>query len=333
MFAANFKYIIVMNVYRLIRLLFQILLLILIPANVFADGNQRLFQLGLFPPISSNGVNSGEITNIISLNLIGGYSAGNKAFELGCVWNASRDYTRGLQIAGLINYSGNSDNSIQISGLGNIAVFGKSPLQIGGLFNVADRVNGVQVSGLVNVARNVKGVQIGLINYMENGDEGVSIGLINIARHEGKYEFEISFSEAVNTLFSFRLGTDRFYTIFSGGVNYFSNPLEYAIGLGFGTSIGWRKYWSNQVEIQAFGVSYEKKFLSNSLNSIIQIRIPVCREFGKHFKVFAGPTLNFGLQNVDVADNVKLSLWPMWFLYRNNLQVSVWIGISAGIRF
>lgn len=67
---------------------------------------------------------SGKIINAISLNLIGGYSAGNKIFELGGVWNASRDYTKGIQIAGLLNYSGNSDNTVQISGLGNIATSG-----------------------------------------------------------------------------------------------------------------------------------------------------------------------------------------------------------------
>lgn len=241
MFAANFKHITFMNTSKSVRWTIQTLLLILIPINIFAHKNERFFQFGFFPPVSSNGMYSGKIINAISLNLIGGYSAGNKIFELGGVWNASRDYTKGIQIAGLLNYSGNSDNTVQISGLGNIATSGKSPLQIGGLFNVADRVNGVQLSGLVNVAKKVKGVQIGLINYMEDGEAGVSIGLINVAKYGGKYEFEVSFSEAVNTMFSFRIGTDRFYTMFSGGINYFFSPLEYAIGLGFGTSIDWRK--------------------------------------------------------------------------------------------
>ncbi len=76
------------------------------------------------------------------------------------------------------------------------------------------------------MAKKVKGVQIGLINYMEDGEAGVSIGLINVAKYGGKYEFEVSFSEAVNTMFSFRIGTDRFYTMFSGGINY-AAYLEY----------------------------------------------------------------------------------------------------------
>ena len=293
-------------------LIIQALLLVLIPANLFANEKVRLFQFGLFPPISSNGINSGKTVNMVSLNLIGGYSAGTKVFELGGVWNASRDYIKGLQIAGLLNYTGNSCNSVQISGFANISASGKSPLQIGGLFNVADNVNGLQISALVNVAKKVKGVQIGLINCVENGEEGVSIGLVNITKYGGKYEFEVSFSEAVNTLVSFRLGTDRFYTIFSGGVNYFHSPLEYAVGLGFGTSIDWKKHWSNQIEIQAYGISHKKKlFMENSVNGIIQMRLPVCKEFAKHFKVFVGPTLNLGLQNADVLGNT-LSPWQIW---------------------
>ena len=59
------------------------------------------FQFGLFPPISSNGINSEKITTSVSINLIGGYNAGNKILELGSLWNASKRYTKGIQIAGI----------------------------------------------------------------------------------------------------------------------------------------------------------------------------------------------------------------------------------------
>lgn len=86
-----------------------------------------------------------------------------------------------------------------------------------------------------------------------------SIGLINIAKHRGKYEFEVSFSESINTAISFKIGTDKFYTIFSGGINYFLSIIEYAAGLGFGTNINWKKRWSNQIEIQAFRYQFRKE--------------------------------------------------------------------------
>ena len=80
----------------------QTLLLVLIPSDAVADEKERLFQFGLVPPVSSNGSNSGRTVNAISVNLIGGYSAGTRIFELGSVWNASREFTKGLQLAELV---------------------------------------------------------------------------------------------------------------------------------------------------------------------------------------------------------------------------------------
>ncbi len=191
--------------------------------------------------------------------------------ELGSLWNASKRYTKGIQIAGILNYTGCSCNAIQISSFANIAASGNSPLQFAGLLNIGQHISGLQISALANVAKTVTGVQLGLINYMEDGDKGVSISLINIAKYRGKYEFEVSFSESINTAISFKIGTDKFYTIFSGWINYFLSTIEYAAGLGFGTNINWKKRWSNQIEIQAFGISSGKKFTDNSANSIIQL--------------------------------------------------------------
>lgn len=282
----------------------QALLLVLIPVNMFADTTERFFQFGLFPPISSNGTNSGNTVNSVSINLLGGYSAGTRAFELSSVWNASREYTKGVQIAGLLNYSANSCNSVQISGFGNIASSGKSPLQIAGIMNVADHVNGLQLSALVNVAKSVNGVQFGLINYMEDGESGVSIGLINVAKH---------------------------------GVNYFFSPLEYAVGLGFGTSVDWKKRWSNQIEVQAFGISNERKLSTggDTVNSLIQLRLPVCKEFAGHFKIFVGHAVNLALQSNDAEGNALPSLapWTMWSGQWGSMRAEGWVGLTAGLRF
>ena len=145
------------------------------------------------------------------------------------------------------------------------------------------------------------------------------------------FGFERIFSRQIEGIGT--TGTDRFYTIFSGGINYFFSPLEYAVGLGLGTSIDWKKSWSNQFEIQAFAISHEKEITNNSTNNIIQMRFPFCKELGKHFKLFAGPTLNIGLQEAEIAESARLSQWAMWSSKWNGLDVSGWIGLSAGLRF
>lgn len=278
-----------------------LMLLCLVRDGRAADFSERFFQFGLFPPVSSDGVRSGNTVNVVSINLIGGYSAGTRAFALGSMWNASRDFSHGLQLAGLLNIGGD--------------------------------VRGVQLSALINVARSLRGVQIGLVNYIEDGEKGVSVGLVNIARRGGKYEFEFSFSDAVNTMLSFRLGTDRFYTIFSGGCNYLFSAVEYAVGLGFGTSIDWKGAWSSQIEVQALGISRGKKFTEGSVNSIIQLRLPVCREISRHFKLFAGPAFNLGLQDTTSAALGELAPWTAWKAQCGGILAEGWIGLSAGVRF
>lgn len=52
-----------------------------------------------------------------------------------------------------------------------------------------------------------------------------------------------------------------------------------------------------------------------------------------HFKLFAGPTLNIGLQEAEIAESARLSQWAMWSSKWNGLDVSGWIGLSAGLRF
>lgn len=303
------------------------------PAGLSADFSERFFQFGLFPPVSSNGAGPGRTVNSVSINLVGGYNAGTRIFEIGSVWNASKEFTQGLQLAGMLNYSGHSCNSVQIGGMANVAASGSSPLQLAGLLNVGDEVGGVQLSALVNVARSLRGVQIGLVNYVEDGEEGVSVGLVNIVRRGGKYEFELSFSDAVNTLLSFRLGTDRFYTIFSGGCNYLFAAAGYAVGLGFGTSIVRKGAWSSQIEVQALGISRGKEFPGGSVNSIIQLRLPVCREISRHLKLFAGPAFNLGLQDPAMAAAGELAPWTLWKAQRGGILAEGWIGLAAGVRF
>lgn len=65
----------------------------------------------------------------------------------------------------------------------------------------------------------------------------------------------------------------------------------------------------------------------------LQFLVDSENELGKHFKLFAGPTLNIGLQEAEIAESARLSQWAMWSSKWNSLDVSGWIGLSAGLRF
>lgn len=295
---------------------------------------ERDFQFSFITPIGTNGLSSGQTTNKVSINLLGGYSYGNTAFELGGLYNINTNLTKGVQIAGIANYSGNSMNASQIAGIVNIATKGSTPLQIGGIANIADNVGGLQLAGIVNVAKQVDGVQVGLVNISDECD-GVAVGLINIVKKNGKHELELSFSESLNTAVSFKLGTDKLYTIFSGGIKYISSPTEYAAGLGFGTHINWNKGWANQIELIGYSLTRNGSFDYDGVNMLAQLRLPVSKQISKHLKVFAGPVVNMTIADNDIADGYdeSLSPWTMWESNSGSVNLKGWVGLVAGVRF
>lgn len=300
------------------------------------DNQERDFQISFISPFGTNGTQSHLTTNKISVNILGGYSYGNRIFEFGGLYNVNTNLTKGFQFAGMANYSGNTDNAAQFAGITNIASDGTTPFQFAGITNIANNVNGLQFAGVLNVAKHVKGVQFGLINYAEEND-GVSIGLINIVKKGGKQEFEVSFSETLNTAVSFKLGTDKFYTIFSGGVNYINNPVEYAAGLGFGTHIDWKKGWGNQIEAMGYALTENGSFETDALNMLTQLKFTVSKQFAPHFKIFAGPVINMTISDYvnpeTGAIGSSLSPWTMWENNSSTTRIKSWIGLTAGVRF
>lgn len=313
--------------------------------------NKRLFQLSFVSPLGTNGMQSHLTTNAVSINILGGHSYGNTAFEFGSIYNVNTYFTRGFQFAGIANYSGDAQHAGQFAGVVNIASKGISPFQFSGIVNVANEMTGLQFAGIsnvagemfgvqfvgiVNVAKRVRGVQFGLINYAEESD-GVSIGLVNIVKKGGKRELEVAFSEALNTSVSFKLGTDKFYTIFSGGINYLGKTVDYAAGLGFGTHIDWKKGWGNQIEILGYSLTENGSFDTGDINMLTQLKFTVSKEIAKHFKVFAGPVLNMTISKyTDPETGVvgsSLSPWSMWKNNSSTTSLNSWLGFSAGVRF
>lgn len=298
------------------------------------DGQEKSFQFSLLTPVGTNGADSHRVTNRISFNLIGGYSRANTLMELGGMYNINLERTRGFQLAGLFNYTGKSENAVHWAGAVNIVRTGSSPFQLAGIANVGGDVNGLQLAGMVNVAKKVRGVQVGLINYAEESD-GVSLGLINIVRHGGKYEWEIAFSEVLHTAVHFRLGTDRLYTIFSGGVHYDEKQAEIAAGLGLGTHINWKKGWGNQIELIGYGLTHDGSFRTEGVNMLVQCRLPVSWKIKKHFKIFAGPVLNISVvdSSILVGNRASWAPWTLWEHTDDTKRQCGWLGFVAGMRF
>lgn len=146
----------------------------------------RPFQFTfLFPPLSTNGVNNGEIINDVSLNLLIGVSGGVEKFELGGLINIDQYYVHGVQLAGFGNTVGGHTSGAQLSGFYNVTGSHLSGFQGSGFVNVAGgTVTGAQATGFVNVAgRDVTGFQgAGFVNVTGGRMRGAqAAGFINVA--------------------------------------------------------------------------------------------------------------------------------------------------------
>jgi hypothetical protein len=154
---------------------------------------------------------------------------------------------------GFVNLNQNNFNTLQIGFVNTVggdmtglqwgfinAVMGKNTngLQLGFVSTAADNFNGAQIS-FVNAAKQLRGLQIGLVNYADSFEKGFPIGLLSIVRQGGYRAIELGASEISPFNISYKIGVDRFYTIFIVSYNLFEKGIRDQImwGTGFGTII------------------------------------------------------------------------------------------------
>ena len=288
---------------------------------------------------------------------------GNAAVQFGGVVNIASESTAqfagagnvtagstGTQMGGVFNFA--SESTAQFAGAGNVTA-GPAGTQMSGVFNfaqgaafqsasvlnISDGSTGTQMSPVLNIAKEVNGLQLGLIN-ISGTMNGVPVGLFNVVKNNGKFDFEIGFSESLNTFMSFKMGVQKFYTIFSGAINYLDNPTLYMAGVGFGTYVDLMtgSGWGYSIELMCYDIIKEKKY-SDDLNMLTQFKIIISKQFGDYFKVFAGPVGNFTISRYENPSTGKIgtTLSPPWSSIwkkekeKDKITLDSWIGFEAGV--
>ncbi len=159
----------------------------------------RTWQLGLVPPISTHGRMNAQVVNKVSVNMIGGHSAGTDLAEVGGIYNINQRDVKYFQGAGIFNNVGGNVEGFQIAGIHNRVQGVVEGFQVAGIHNtnedsikgvqmagisnkVNSQVQGVQIAGISNKAKSIKGLQIGLVNKVTDANTGWSLGLINISK-------------------------------------------------------------------------------------------------------------------------------------------------------
>lgn len=306
-------------------------------------GNQFGLQGAGFANVVGNdltGLQGAGFANVVGGSMYGLQGAG--------FINVTGNTTSGLQAAGFLNLAADFEKGVQASGFGNIAGAGEVNLQASGFFNVADKVEGAQASGFFNRAGYVKGLQAaGFINVVDSID-GIPVAPFSIVRYNGYHKFEISTSETQYVRTAFRLGVEKFYTIYSFGKAY-GPASRYMYGAGAGTqwSLGERSFVNIEVmSEQEFFIGDERspRFWHHSrLNLANQLGVTFGMSLVDNVEWFVGPTINLSIARIEDSEDRYIpweSLAPSWNLtdvtYTNDgneINYATWIGFRGGIRF
>lgn len=165
--------------------------------------NQRMdtmpFQLGFITPMGTNGMQSWNTVNNVSLNIFAGYAGGLDGFEatgfvsvlksdmkgaqISGFVNADLGKSQGGQFAGFVNYNKGEMKGVQFAGFVNTVTDNAEAFQAAGFVNtVVGEFEGAQFAGFVNVVtKNTTGAQFaGFVNAVSdslNGFQGA--GFVN----------------------------------------------------------------------------------------------------------------------------------------------------------
>ncbi|ADQ17932.1 hypothetical protein Lbys_2255 [Leadbetterella byssophila DSM 17132] len=295
---------------------FKVILLTLFTTTVSAQ--EKAFQFGFFPPLSTNGSLAHTYTNGASFNVIAGVSKCEKYFSLSSVAGIIRENAGGLHIAGVHSHVGQEikgaqiagfssyakKGGVQISGFNNLSESSKvqvagftnvtqnsDAVQIAGFLNTASSAN-TQIAGFLNVGGKVKGVQIsGFMNVADSSD--YPIGIINIVKN-GEKSLGVSYDETGTLILGFRSGGRVLYGIV--GVGYTFNDY-YAAEAGLGAVL-WRKgnfrlkAEATHLMISKFDDDYFQKSSFKVLPSIT---------LANRVEVFGGPSINYCFEDIELS--------------------------------
>lgn len=191
-------------------------------------------QFSIIPSISSHGMMNAQIVNNFSLNIIGGYSAGVRGFEIAGLYNINKMNVEALQMAGLFNTAGGNVTGVQLAGLYNSAIGNLIGIQLGGLHNsLKGSMNGMQLAyGYNKVGGDARGVQL---SEGYNNVKGTLAGI------------------QVNTGYN-RVGKNLYGVQLSAGYNYVKDSLN-----GLQLNAGYNRVGKYARGMQMGIVNYAKK--------------------------------------------------------------------------
>ncbi len=275
----------------------------------------------------------GNITNKMTglqISGIGNVTDDAKGLQIGGLANVC-DGFRGLQVGGIANIADNV-SGLQVGGLFNISA-NLAGLKIAGISNLSDKVSGVNISGAYNRTHTLRGVQFSIVSITDTIEKGASIAIVNIVKRGFYNEWELSFSDYANVALSYKMGTQKFYTIYTAGANFLEDKLWIA-GIGFGN----RTAISNRFDFQPELVFYNyfpSDFKNIQYTSATHLKLGFVYNINRKLGLSLAPSvyvMNADKGSKPGSDYYKTS--PIGALYTNksdNSLLTIGVGVTLGL--
>ena len=286
-----------------------------------ASDNMRGIQLGgLF----------GAADNVQGIQVGGLFSAANdvQGIQLGGLFSAA-DNTQGIQIGGLFG-AADDVRGVQVGGLFS-AADNVQGIQLGGLFNAADDIDGLQISGIYNRSNTLRGIQIGLVSVNDTIEKGFSLSLVNIVKRGFYREWEASFSDYANVAVSYKMGTQKFYTIYTVGANFVEDNL-WTVGIGFGNRTPLGSRFDFRPEIVSYNY-YPMNFKNLQSTFATHLKFGFVYNISEKIGLSLSPSVYLMNSNrKSDAEHYKVSPFDAFYTHeKGNRQTTMGVGISLGL--
>lgn len=280
------------------------------------------------------------------------------------IFNVARDNVEGLQAAGFLNFAGDDISGLQaagganiafgeiegllVSGLLNYAMEDASGLLVSGGINIAPSLEGAAFAGIGNIATELQGLQFGGFNLAERA-QGLQIGIINIAKEfqgvpigvlslygNGRYNFDVKYSDAGFTDIGFTTGTHRVYNTAIIGYNTSLDRDVYRVGVAVGLEKNIEDSFEN-VRSNTLFVNQEVSVThhfegdwSRRLNRVYSYKYLIGNRFGNGLSIYGGPSLNMQISRVNSSNDY--TWYSLWSPTRKGRQYRFWAGFTVGLR-
>ncbi|SKB84920.1 hypothetical protein SAMN05660226_03411 [Parapedobacter luteus] len=297
------------------------------------------YQVSLTPGLSSQGLFNSQVVNQVSLNVLGGHTAGVNGVEIAGGFNINQQRTRYFQAAGLFNLVGNDMEGVQLAGISNIVMQKASGLQLAGVsshasmtkgvqlsgvFNVAEDVDGMQIAGVVNTGGNVKGVQLALVNVADSSD--YPIGMINLVKN-GEKSVTAAVDESSMAQLAFRSGGRILYGLLGIGYYLSDSPMRYALEAGVGATA----LRTGAFILQAEVVSRASTDFKADIEQRLSLRLLPRVSFNQHWGFIAGPTITYTYRDKENGSLNPISGWK-WY-HNKDAGRALHIGMMGGVSY